>query len=112
MRLEQQKTWLKKRKAITKKGEKLFNVPATKLNKYLKTISGKKYTVKDFRTYHGTRIAYEEIKKYARKVIDIKEKKRIIKEVSETVSKFLHNTPAMAKNSYIDPMVWEFIGGL
>ncbi len=106
--------WLKERKINTKPGEKLFpDITASKLNKYLKELAdGKKYTIKDFRTYHGTRIAYDELKKYAGQKIDKRMKKRIIKEVSERVSGFLHNTPTMARNSYIDPMVWDFIGGL
>jgi len=107
-------SWLSSRKAATKVGDPLFkDIPADKLNGYIKELSGgKKYTIKDFRTYHGTRIAYEEIKKYAGQDLITKKKKKIVKEVSEKVSMFLKNTPTMAKNSYIDPMVWEFIGGL
>ena len=106
--------FLQKRKNQTKKGMKLFpDVTANKLNAYLKELaSGKKYTIKDFRTYHATRIARDELKKYANIFYDSKAKKKIIDEVSEIVSKFLSNTPAMAKSSYIDPMVWEIIGGL
>jgi hypothetical protein len=32
--------------------------------------------------------------------------------VSEKVSAFLRNTPAMARKAYIDPTVWDIIGGL
>lgn len=105
--------WLKSKKQVTKKGEQLFpNINGKKLNNYLKEIAKEKYTIKDFRTYHGTRIAFEELKKYSGKVLTTKEKKAIVKKVSTTVSKFLKNTPSMAIKSYIDPMVWEFIGGL
>lgn len=105
--------WLKDRKAATSIGEKLFpDIPAGKLNAYLKKISGKNYTIKDFRTYHGTRIAFEELKGYAGEALTTGQKKKIVKEVSEKVGKFLANTPAMAKKSYIDPMAWDFIGGL
>jgi DNA topoisomerase-1 len=106
--------WLKKRKSVTKKGERLFpDVPARKVNRYLKKIAkGKSYTIKDFRTYHGTRIAYQNLKDFAGKALNQKEKKKVIKKVSTSASDFLKNTPNMAKNSYIDPMVWDFIGGL
>jgi len=105
--------WLTGRKKEIGLNEKLFpDVPANTLNGYLKEISGKSYTVKDFRTYHGTRIAFEELKKYAGKTLTNKEKKEVIKGVCEKVSQFLKNTPTMAKNSYIDPMVWDFVGGL
>jgi DNA topoisomerase-1 len=106
--------WLRGRLESTGPGDKLFpDVPATKFNAYLKELAGgRKYTAKDFRTFHATRLAYEELQQYAGVTLGAKEKKRIIKEVSELVSNFLHNTPTMARNSYIDPMVWEFIGGL
>ena len=105
--------WLRVKKNATTKGQKLFpDLSAKKLNDYLKEISGKRYTIKDFRTYHGTKIAHAELKKYAGKTISGSEKRVIVQEVSEKVAAFLHNTPAMARGSYIDPIVWDFIGGL
>jgi DNA topoisomerase-1 len=106
--------FLKKRLERTTIGEQLFpDVTASTLNKFLKELAGgKDYSIKDFRTFHGTRIAYEELKDYAGVVLNDKEKKKLVKEVCTKVSDFLHNTPAMAKNSYIDPMVWDFIGGI
>lgn len=104
--------WLTKRKG--KFEESLFpDTSNTSLNAYLKKMAGgKKYTVKDFRTYHGTRIAFEELKKYEKTVLDPKKKKQVIKETLDKASSFLRNSPAMAKKSYINPMVWEMIGGL
>lgn len=106
--------WLKKRKAGTVVGERLFpDISSTRLNSYIKELAkGKEYTIKDFRTYHGTRIAFEELSEYRGAVLSVKEKREIVKEVVEKVSSFLRNTPAMAKKSYIDPMVWDCIGGL
>jgi DNA topoisomerase-1 len=106
--------WLRQRKEATAAGEMLFpEVSASKLNVYLKELArGKNYTIKDFRKYQGTRIALEELQQYAGKELTTKEKKAIIKGVCEKVSGFLKNTPGMAKQSYIDPMVWDFIGGL
>lgn len=107
--------WLKERKSkLSSIKDRMFpDVSPKKLNGYLKeTAGGKSYTIKDFRTYHGTRIAFEELMRYAGKVLSIKEKKKIIKEVCEKVSRFLHNTPATAKSAYIDPMVWQIIGGI
>lgn len=103
--------WLGKRKVEFK--ESLFpDTSATSLNSYLKKMAGgKKYTVKDFRTYHGTRIAFDELKKYEKVDLAPKKKKEIVKRTLDKVSSFLHNTPGMAKKSYINPMVWELIGG-
>lgn len=103
--------WLEERKTLVGDGP-LFSSNAASVNKYLGEISGKEYTIKDFRTYHGTRIAYEELKDMSGKELTVKEKRKVVKEVSEKVSGFLKNTPTMARTSYIDPMVWDFIGGL
>jgi DNA topoisomerase I len=106
--------WLSTRLARTQVGEQLFgDVSATQLNRYLKELAGgKDYSIKDFRTFHGTRIAFEELNPYAGKPLTDKEKKKLVKDTCEKVSAFLHNTPIMARNSYIDPMVWDIIGGL
>jgi DNA topoisomerase-1 len=106
--------WLQSRWDKVSDGERLFpDVSANKLNDYLKALAGgRNYSIKDFRTFHGTRIAFDILKEYAGLVLSDAEKKKLIKSVSETVSGFLHNSPAMAKASYIDPMVWDFIGGL
>lgn len=104
--------WLRERKKATMPGEMLFpDIPAKKLNDFLKKISGKNYTVKNFRTYHGTRIAYDELVKFAGVAMTPEKKKKLIKKVIKKVASFLHNTPVVADDSYIDPMVWEIIGG-
>ena len=107
-------SWLKGRLDKTRPGDMLFpDISAPKLNKYIRNLAnGKKYSIKDFRTYHGTRIAKEELEQYAGQILTDKEKKDIVKRVSEKASQFLKNEPIVAKNSYIDPMVWEVIGGL
>jgi len=108
-------SWLSKRKTnLPSADSRLFpDVSPQKLNEYIKDVAGgKKYTIKDFRTYHGSRIAREELQKHSGRALTTKERTGIIKDVSTTVSRFLRNTPAMAKSAYIDPMVWEIIGGL
>lgn len=105
--------WLKERKAATRVGQMLFpDTSASKVNAYLRQLAGgKSYSIKDFRTYHATRIAREELKQYAGQILTDQQRREIINEVSMVVSKFLHNTPKMALDAYIDPMVWEIIGG-
>ncbi len=106
--------FLAERKSETKAGEALFpDVPAAKLNRYIQEkAGGQKFTLKDFRTYHGTRIAHKELAKYDGVELTPKQKKKVIAEVSQAAADFLHNTPTMARGSYINPMVWEIIGGL
>lgn len=63
------------------------------------------YSAKDFRTYHGTRLALDLIKK-SDVPSDQKGLKDLVKNVATKVSDALNNTPAMAKSSYINPAVW------
>ena len=104
---------MQKRKKGLKPKDKLFgDVPATKLNTYFKEVSGKDFTVKDFRTFHGTNIAMKELQKFIGKVKTKKQKKDAVSSVLKIVSDFLKNTPVVARDSYIDPMVWQAIGGI
>lgn len=107
-------TWLSERKQLVGRLDPLFpDVSAGKLNAYFKEISGGKYTVKDYRTYHGTRIAHDELKKYEKvRFASDNEKRKVVKDVLDKVSSFLGYTPKMAQTAYIDPMTWELIGGL
>jgi DNA topoisomerase IB len=106
--------FLSERISKTKKGDMLFpDTNANKLNKHITSMAGKKYTAKDFRTYHANRIALAELKPLAgRQFATKKEKQAAVKEVATKVSTFLRNTPDMAIKSYIEPMMWEHIGGL
>jgi len=105
--------WMEKRILGLADTDRIFQFSASDVNQYLKKLAkGKSYTIKDFRTYHGTRIACKELKKYVGQQLTVAQKKKIAGEVSTVVSEFLKNTPAIAKTSYIDPMVWDMIGGL
>ena len=86
---------------------KIFKTNDTKIRKYLKEISGKNYLVKDFRTYVATISAKALVDKMPTPITKA-DKARIVKFVSEQVSKILGNTPSMAKSSYIDPSVWAW----
>ena len=88
-------------------GQKLFNTDAIQIRKYLKSISGKKdFMVKDFRTHTATSMA---LKMVADMVppINAKQYKAAVMRVATAVSERLGNTPAMAKNSYIDPATFQ-----
>jgi SPP1 gp7 family putative phage head morphogenesis protein len=104
--------WVAERKAAVGPRDPLWpDVSAQKLNSYVKEVSAKNYTVKDFRTHHATRIAHDRLAPFSGNPPTGKEKKALVKEVLDEVSGFLNNTPSMAKRSYIDPSVWEIIGG-
>jgi DNA topoisomerase I len=94
----------------TEASERIFRISDKNIRKYLSSIpecSG--FTVKDFRTYFATLIAFHKIKTLPIPQ-NLKEFRRFRKEVAETVARELGNTPIIALNSYITPEVfcgWE-----
>lgn len=92
------------------KSDKVFaSVDAPSLLKYQRTILPKKFLLKDLRTSLGTKTALLAIKK-----MEVPKTKTAYKkaksEIGRIVSQMLGNTPAIALQSYINPMVfgiWE-----
>lgn len=84
----------------------LHPVNSHDVNLYLKEHMGEEYTAKDFRTWGGTmemtaRLAHEE------RPETVKDRKKIVTAAVKQVAKLLGNTPAVARNSYIDPRIIE-----
>lgn len=112
--------WVRGRVRKAKPGERLWpEVSAGKLNGYLKSLAGPKFSVKDFRNFAATKITEKHVqaqvaKMTRRELAELTKKRRreIVNEAAEKASEVLGNTPSMAKNSYIDPQVWNTIGGL
>jgi DNA topoisomerase I len=105
--------YLHRRYNEMKAGESLFpTVSAEDLNAHLRKITGEYLKFHDFRGYHGTRIANEILAKYAGQALNDQKKLEIAREVCDAVSNFLHNTPKVAFEHYIDPWAWNAIGGI
>ncbi|HET6534353.1 MAG TPA: DNA topoisomerase IB [Actinoplanes sp.] len=81
-------------------------VAADEINEYLREISGEEMTAKDFRTWHGTVKAAEELAEIGPQPTRAKRKKAVSKAMKE-VADMLGNTPTVARNSYVDPRVVE-----
>ena len=76
------------------------------LNEYIRRQSGGEFTAKDFRTLHGTIVAAKALAELGTADTEAKRKKRVSAAVIEA-SQALGNTPAIARNSYIDPRVFD-----
>lgn len=91
---------------VYRNGSGWIDVHADDLNTRFKELVGDEYTVKDLRTWHGTVLAAA-----AFVDADPPENKSVIKRVESAVMKEvaeeLGNTPAVARNSYVDPRVVE-----
>lgn len=82
---------------------------------FMKKTFGARNKVHDLRTLIGTNLAITEIKKIEEMPTTKKEYKALVKQVAESVSRKLGNTPSAALTSYIDPNVfkdWKESAGL
>jgi DNA topoisomerase-1 len=88
----------------------IFRTSDDEVRAYLNSIQrGSNFTVKDFRTYVGTRTAFHKIRTLPVPK-SAAEFKRLRKQVGEAVAKELGNSPTIALNSYVAPEVfclWE-----
>jgi len=76
------------------------------INAYLKEISGKEITAKDFRTWAGTVLAAMALAEY--ETVDSEAAaKRNIRAAIETVAARLGNTPTVCRKCYIHPEIFE-----
>lgn len=76
------------------------------LNEYIRRQTGGEFTAKDFRTLHGTIVAAEALAELGTSDTESSRKKRVTAAVNEAAAA-LGNTPAIARNSYIDPRVFD-----
>lgn len=110
---EQLANYIEKKIEKNKDKDFIFETNYITLNETFDKFAGKKFKIKDLRTYTATKIASEillndkepppplpESDSAIKKVVKLK-----LKRIFEIVSQKLNNTPAMAKSSYIHPEV-------
>jgi DNA topoisomerase-1 len=76
------------------------------LNAYLRSLAGSRVTTKDFRTLHASALAAEALAKLEPGP-SAAARKRQIGGVARQVAGFLQNTPAIARQSYIAPCLFD-----
>lgn len=76
------------------------------LNEYIRRQTRGEFTAKDFRTLHGTIVAAEALAALGTSDVESRRKKRVAAAVNEAAAA-LGNTPTIARNSYIDPRVFD-----
>jgi len=85
-------------------GEEQIDVKSTDVNNFIKKISKEKITAKDFRTWGGTKLCFEELKIYDDHS-NPQELKKALNFVIEQVSSRLGNTKAVCRSHYIHPQI-------
>ena len=79
-------------------------VTSSEVNAYLRDISGRQITAKDFRTWTGTVLAALALAEYEKADSDAAAK-RNIRDAIETVAARLGNTPTICRKCYVHPQI-------
>jgi DNA topoisomerase I len=97
-----------------KDGRRWVDVKSADINAYLKEATGADFTAKDFRTWNATVIAAVALAVSGPVAAQSKSaRKRAIRRAVDEVARYLGNSPAVCKASYIDPRVFDrYDGGL
>ncbi|MBA2726317.1 MAG: DNA topoisomerase IB, partial [Actinobacteria bacterium] len=86
-------------------GNTWIDVKSIEINEYLKDVAGDDYSAKDFRTWHATELAAIGLAVSYPTATSKTARKRAISRMVKEVALSLGNTPAVARRSYIDPVV-------
>ena len=90
-----------------------MDVKSADVNDYLKDAAGGDFSAKDFRTWNATVLAAMALAVSGRPPCHKTARKRAIKRAIDETARYLGNTPAVCRASYIDPRVFDrFSGGL
>ena len=97
-----------------KRGRRWVDVKSADVNEYLKAAAGGDFSAKDFRTWNATVLAAMALAPSGEAAMASKTaRKRAIKRAVDETARYLGNTPAVCRASYIDPRVFDrFSGGL
>ena len=96
-----------------KAGRTWRDLRSADVNDYIKEVTGKGYSAKDFRTWNATVLAAVALAVSGEVAATKTGRKRAISRAVKEVAHYLGNTPAVCRASYIDPRVFDaYQGGL
>jgi DNA topoisomerase I len=90
-----------------KEGRRWIDVRSEDVNDYVKAVTGGDFTAKDFRTWNATVLAAVALAVSGPAAATKTGRKRAITRAIQEVSRYLGNTPAVCRASYIDPRVFD-----
>jgi DNA topoisomerase IB len=88
-----------------KNGRRWVDVRSTDVNDYIRDVTGGPYSAKDFRTWNATVLAATSIALLGRQAKSPTARKRVASLAIREVARYLGNTPAVCRKSYVDPRV-------
>jgi DNA topoisomerase I len=96
-----------------KNGRRWVDVKSDDINEYVKEAAGGDFSSKDFRTWSGTVLAAVALAVSGMAAVSRTSRKRAKTRAVKEVARYLGNTPAVCRASYIDPRVFDrFDGGV
>jgi DNA topoisomerase I len=96
-----------------KNGRRWADIKSPDINAYVKEATGGDFSAKDFRTWSATVLAAVALAVSGPAVRTKTSRKRAKSRAIKEVARYLGNTPAVCRASYIDPRVFDrFDGGL
>jgi DNA topoisomerase-1 len=96
-----------------KDGRRWVDVKSDDINQYVKDATGGDFSSKDFRTWSGTVLAAVALAVSGMAAASKTSRKRAKTRAVKEVARYLGNTPAVCRASYIDPRVFDrFDGGI
>lgn len=95
-----------------REGRAWHQVHAPLINAHLKSLIGDSFSAKNFRTWNGTLLAAVSLAHCEQDCATERGRQQAIRRATTDVSEVLGNTPAVARESYIDPRVFDrFLSG-
>ena len=85
-------------------GSRWVDVRSSDINAYIREVTGGDFSAKDFRTWHATVLAAVSLA-VAAHASSPTARKRAVAWAMKSVAHYLGNTPAVCRNSYVDPRV-------
>jgi DNA topoisomerase IB len=96
-----------------KDGRRWVDVRSSDINAYVKEASGGEFTAKDFRTWNATVMAAVALAVSGPAAAGSRSSARAVRRAVDEVARYLGNTPAVCRASYIDPRIFDrYDGGL
>jgi DNA topoisomerase IB len=90
-----------------KEGGRWRDIRSEDINAYLKAGTSDAYSAKDFRTWNATLLAAVAMAVSGEVAATPTGRKRAVRRAVEEVARYLGNTPAVCRASYIDPRVFD-----
>ena len=88
-----------------KNGRRWVDVTSADINEFIQDLTGGPFTAKDFRTWNATVLAASSIALLGGQAKSVTARKRIVSLAIGEVARYLGNTPAVCRSSYVDPRV-------